>query len=302
LELEREFFARSAVPLLQRAVDLPVQITAPWLGGDSAGTVALADGDGATIAVGEAIVRAFDGGVTEIDGAVFGAYEVRARLTPRAVGAIALGGSLRFAYASAFEETLLGGRQPVDRHELAVEAEPAMLQAIAPPSDAPVGWSGAIGEFEVAAAVNVEQVEVGDTFELVLGVRGAGNLADFDAPPWPELPGFVVQGMLERRDADAREFVFDVLALRLGAALPPLPFVVFAPAASAFRTIHTPPVVLRVVARDPTRPLPPRVQRLIAQFEPEPASGPWLWLGLGAGVAVFVIAVVGLRRGRRRRA
>ena len=85
-------------------------------------------------------------------------------------------------------------------------------------------------------------------------------------------------------------------------ALPPLPFVVFAPAASAFRTIHTPPVVLRVVARDPTRPLPPRVQRLIAQFEPEPASGPWLWLGLGAGVAVFVIAVVGLRRGRRRRA
>lgn len=289
-ELDRTFFAERAVPLLQRPVDLPVQLTAGWIESAPEHLVEILPGDGPTVALGDSVVRTFRFGPDR--------YEVRCRWTGLAAGGHALTAALRFAYASAFEETLLSGRQPVDRLEHTVAAPGRHLTVEALPAGAPPGFAGAVGEFAVGLAAEAGTVELGDSFALTLTVTGSGNLMRFGAPPWPELPGFAVQGLVERDQADRRELVFDVLALAEGAAELRLSMPFYSPQKGEYVSARTDPVRVTVVPRSPDRPLSPRVAKLIADRRDAGAGTPWLWLGTALG-ALAVVAVA-IRLSRRR--
>jgi hypothetical protein len=169
----------------------------------------------------------------------------------------------------------------------------------------PAGFHGAVGEFALAASLDAEEVHVGDAVAVRLSLSGDGNLMRFAPPPPPELDGFHVQGIVERRSGAVRTFVLDVLALREGTMqLPALSFVAFSPAAGDYVTLYGGPLPLAVL---PARTaLPPPVQALVdadaAKVRARQRWPWWTWLVLAVSalaLARFVRWQQG--RGRRRR-
>lgn len=283
---DRDWFAEHGVPLLQRRVDVPFHVALDWEGfGDAAG-------DGPRIVVGDREVRAARRPGEDRDGRAFEVLELTAEWLGEAPGPVRLQAPrVSYAYATAFEQTLLSGRQPVDRHQAgAVGTALELVVREVPTSGRPPSFTGAVGDFTVDVEVP-DRVEVGDSFTLTLVVAGGGNLQRFAAPPWPELDGFAVQGMTEQRLGARRRFAFDVLALRAAAPPPAIPFAFFSPAAAQFRTIDARATALQVVARDPARPLAPRVQRLLeaaaGTAEAGRSSAWWYIAAAFAGLAVL---------------
>lgn len=299
----REF----AIPLFQQRLDQPFLIVLPWLQGREDRAVALREGppDGVRIAVGDRVQRFAPAGERTQDGRRYTLLELRADWLPLAAGEQAIEPiELRYAFASRFEEHLLRGRQPLDRQDAEVRSALRVLQVRElPAAGRPAGFQGAVGEFTVVARASVAAVPVGGTFTLELEIAGAGNLDRVPPLPWPELPGFVVQGLVEQRTPAARIGRFDVLAVREGAtAVPPVPFVFFAPADGAYRTVQTAPVPLRVDAA--ASPLPPRVAALVAADAARRAAAaalPWWYYAAGGVVAMALVAVLTRTLTRRRR-
>lgn len=315
-ELEQQFLREHAVDLLQRPVDLPVQLVLPWAVDPDPervrvmiGTVDPTPGERApTVAVANEVVRARTLAPIERDGRTFEAFAVPVRWTGLAAGDFECAGTaLRYAFTTRFEETLLSGRQPVDRIEGTATAPPFTLTSAALPTGAPAGFTGAVGQFTIRVIAEPTRVELGDNFELALAVSGDGNLTEFEAPDRPELRGFAVQGLVERSADGERVFAFDVLALREGAAQLSLPFVFFDPAVGAYRTLRSEPVAVSVEPRAANRPLPERVAKLIAKLEragdgigSDNDSGVPMRIAVGIGAAL-VCGLVGLVVLRRRR-
>ena len=51
-------------------------------------------------------------------------------------------------------------------------------------------FAGAVGEFELTAELNREEVEAGDAVTLTLSIAGRGNLRIIESPSLPDTPGF----------------------------------------------------------------------------------------------------------------
>jgi hypothetical protein len=312
IAFEPRFVAEQAVSLFQRRLDLPFHVVVPWVHGAEGHAAEWVDapaGSGPRLAVGDRVVAAHAVAPVRVGDRALDAVELRLRWTPLVAGRVALAPvEVRYAFATAWDEDPLRGRLPRDRVDASALSPAVALDVRALPREGrPAGFSGAVGEFEVAASANAAAAAVGDSITLELTVRGHGNLARFAAPPWPELPGCVVQGLVERRTAEARTFAFDALVVRAGlTAVPSLPFVTFSPAAGAYRTLATAPVPLRTGPAADAAALPERVRALVAADAAAVAAAAALpgWV-VAAGVGALVVAaalVVGLGRRRRRRA
>ena len=301
------WFREHGVDLFAQRFDLPFALRAPWLAGDEAQGLVW------PTPWGEAVRRGVVGddvrGFTEVAPRREGDRTFTVLEAPFVWFATASGAGpgaaveLRYAFASAFTEDFLRGRQPVDRQQAQVQSiAPAWTVRELPTDGRPAAFRGAVGRFAVRAAVATPRVEVGQEVSVTLSVSGDGNLQRFDGPPLPELEGFHVQGVVERRAEQGREFVFDVLPLRAGLdSLPPLPFTTFDPGVGRYVVLHTSPVPLQVVPAADEAALPARVQLLILRDAERrraaDALPAWAWplLGLAAVAAGF-----GLRASRRR--
>lgn len=299
----REF----AIPLFQQRLDQPFLVVVPWLQGREDRAVELREGpaDGVRVAVGDRVQRFAPAGERTQDGRRYTLLELRADWLPLAQGEHAIEPvELRYAFASRFEDHLLRGRQPLDRQDAEVRSALRLLSVRElPAAGRPAGFQGAVGEFSVLARTSVAAVPLGGTFTLEVEVAGTGNLDRVPPLAWPELPGCVVQGLVEQRQPGLRIGRFDVLAVREGAiGLPPLSYVFFSPAQDAYRTAQTAPLPLQVEAA--TAPLAPRIAALVeAEAARVAAATAWPWWYYGAaatGVAVFV-AIAARSAARRRR-
>ena len=309
--VDADWFAAHALPLSQQKFARAFRLSVPWLrGADDRAVTALppaAEPDGSvgtveTIAVGDALVPARRLPPRALDGRAFDVLELRYRWLPLAAGtATILPVELRYAWTTAFDDDFLRGRQPRDRRDQVVVSSRHELTVRALPREGrPAGFTGAVGTFVVRAQTTAARVAVGDTFQLDLTITGEGNLERIAPPAPPPLPGFHVQGVRERPLDDGRAFVLDVLALRAGlTAVPPIPFVAFAPAANAYVVHRTEPVPLAVGPLPAGRSLAPDVETLVraeaARHAPSRWRGP---LGL-ALVLAALLAFVGQRRRRR---
>jgi hypothetical protein len=255
------------------------------------------------VAVGDRVVAMAAAGERRVGERTFELLELRCRWLPLAAGtSLVAPVQVRYAFATRFNEDFLRGRQPLDRAEDVAVSAPAQVRVRALPAPAPPGFGGAGGELTVRASTGREAVRVGESFVLVLEVRGRGNVGRF-APPVPgDLPGFHVQGVVDRGGDDPRRFELDVLALRAGlTAVPPVPFVAFAPARGAYVTLATAPVPVRVEPPAAGTVLPPRVQELVDADARAvaAANAPSKWWAVAAGLAA-VLVHTGLRLHRRR--
>lgn len=311
--IDAEWFRTAAVPLFQQPLDQPFQVVVPWLLGAEDRAVALvpvpAGVPSQRLAVGDRVVAAATVGHRQVDGRRFDLFELRYRWLPLAAGSSTIAPvELRYAFATAFADDFLRGRQPLDRREHSVWSAVHSLPVRALPREGrPPEFLGAVGEFTVRAETTATSVSVGEAFDVELTIDGDGNLGRMAPLPPPRLPGFHVQGVREPRRSSGRTFVLSVVALRAGAtSVPAIPFASFSPAAGAYVVPRSEPLPLQVVPLPAGVALPPAIAALVAaDVEVQRAARAWPWWGHGLlGLLLLLVgggAAASWRRVRRRR-
>ena len=193
----------------------------------------------------------------------------------------------------------------------AAVGQPLTLRVADPPLEGrPEGYVGAICRaFSADAALDAQNLRLGDPVRLRLTLRADCDPALLRAPRLPELPGFRAVGEPARESAEGgAAFVFTLRPTRVGLLeVPPLQVAWFDRAARAYRTAATVALPVRVRALAQGALLGPDG---VALAEPPPALAredapaprpPWPWLALAAGAGALAcrwLAALGKRLAR----
>ena len=152
---------------------------------------------------------------------------------------------------SVFEDVF--GRVATETKVLRSEA---LKLRVRPLPDAPPGFSGLVGSFELEGRVSQSELRVGESATLTLEVSGNGNVQMIPEPPLPELPAVKVYddkpgSSIQRRPSGlsgSRTFRKALVPQAAGTiTLPPIRMVYFDPAADAYRTAATAEIPLQIL-------------------------------------------------------
>ncbi len=254
LRLEAEFFARKLIAGTARALEVPVQVDAPdfgvWAGSSPARVSWSPGGEAPRLALGGRAVGARRLEPVEDDaGLRWYRWRVGSDVWIAEPGELILpAATLSATFAREFRDDLLFGRQPLERLEGKVIAEPRTLRVLALPQEGrPEGFGGAVGRFELVARLAPGP---GELPRLVLQVRGRGNFGGFAAPEPKASAGWRPLGRLERELPDGIEWEWDWEPLAADwVTLPPLALVHFDPSPPGrYRVAYSNPVDLPVEA------------------------------------------------------
>jgi hypothetical protein len=301
---EQVFLAERMIQPFRRRLDVPAQIEAPWLAAvdafDGARVLAAGEADGgASVAVGDRVLRATRVGELDRGGARFRAFALEQSFVPAEPGELRLAAPvLRFAHATRFEDDLLAGRSAADRRDDAVTGD-ALVVPIRPlPPGAPPGFTGAVGRYAATASAAPLELVAGASLRLELVLAGEGDLFGFAAPELEELTGFHHRGHLERRDEEGRRVIAYDLAPRSAdvEAVPPIEVPFFDPERETWDAARTAAIPLRVRPRaGGERAAAPEPG---GNGEAPPAARGAL-VAAAAGVVLVVLALLVARRRRR---
>lgn len=141
--------------------------------------------------------------------------------------------------------------------ELETVAFDVEVQAV--PDDAPENYNNAIGQFEIEAAVNDNEAEVGEAITLELTITGTGNLEQITAPAlelpaaWRSSPGDTTLNQ-ETPTFGSKVFRWTLIPTLNGPqVVPPISFTSFNPQTGRYETRQTSLLTIRVTGQ----PLPP---------------------------------------------
>ncbi|HEX6883050.1 MAG TPA: BatD family protein [Planctomycetota bacterium] len=306
LGLEREFSSGSLVQLFPRPLDVPVQLFAPALEPREGLRFrpAAEPAGGATLALGETIVRAERRGAETRDGRTYEVFALRRTAVGTRPGTLELEAPvLTCAYAREFADDLLHGRQPVDRNPARVRGAGLRLTVLPPPEEGrPPEFTGAIGRVSLAAEVEPRALAQGEALVLTLTIEAQGELHDLAAAEPPDLAhlaGFHLRGVSTERAPARLVARYELVAERAGELeIPPLTLATFdlEPPAGYRRVASEPiPILVRPATETPA-PQPP------ARADPAaPEPGPRAPFFLVPGTSLLVILIVVLHRRRRAR-
>jgi hypothetical protein len=304
--LDEGLLREGIVPLFGRPMDVQVQVRAPWLDA-LPGATRLEDAgqeDGrarSSLALNDSVVRARREADRVVEERAFAVLALDRSFLFSEPGETELAApTIRFAFATKFEEDFLEGRRPLDRRDALVHGEAFALRVRALPEEGrPAGFTGAVGRFTVAATAAPRELTVGESFALTLTIEGEGNLDAFDTPRLDGLPGFHVYGALDDRGAPVRTVTYDLAPVHAGVTeVPPVPFHFFDPGPPpGYRAARTAPIPLDV------RPSAgaPASAKATSERPPAEESSPipvGLVLGAAALVALIVILLLLRRRAR----
>lgn len=154
-------------------------------------------------------------------------------------------------------------------HEAPVEfyTDPIAVEVKSLPDDAPLGFNGAVGQFEIQAWFNSPTIPIHQPASLYVSVSGAGNIHSLPEPTWPELNNWRVYDTFSSLTADTQgeglirgTHVFERLVVpdEIGDTLiPSITLVYFDPIAADYRTIVTEPLPVKVTAEPTPTPVTP---------------------------------------------
>ncbi|MBL8896612.1 MAG: BatD family protein [Planctomycetes bacterium] len=299
--------AQSARPLLvqpfQRALEVPIQVQAPWLAAPPgleplpARTI---DAAAPRCALDGAFCAAIARGEQERDGRRYAVWEIERRFAaPRAgrwslpaIEALCVLGLRR-------EQDLFGETQIVGRRELRASSAPFEIEVRDAPADGrPSGYRNAVGGFELEARLDRTRLRHDETLRLELRVSGTGNLERLALPALDDLAGFHRLGFLDAMHEGVRVARYDLAPRTSGTiALGPieLPFLDPGPPAR-YRAARS--AEFRVeVAPDPAAAAPSSAA---------PSQGPedrlpWIWFLAAALTVAAVAALAAFAAARKRR-
>lgn len=156
-------------------------------------------------------------------------------------------GRSRDPFSSFFPSTSF---QPVQ-----VKSQPVTIEVRPLPAGAPAGFSGAVGQFSFDAHLDQDEVNVGESVQLEMLIRGSGNLATL-APPAFDAPGIFEQydpqitTDINRsgRLIQGSKTIAHVLVPRSNGVveIPEVSFVFFDPSQRSYRRLAVDPGALRV--------------------------------------------------------
>jgi hypothetical protein len=140
------------------------------------------------------------------------------------------------------------------------------------PDNAPAGFAGAVGRYEVNTWVEPKTVIVHEPMSLFVSVSGTGNIHALPEPNWPNIENWRAYNTLSSLTADIQDDgllagvrVFERLIIpdKIGNFMvPPITVVYFDPTAGAYQTIVTEPQPIKVVAPPGKAALPTAVTAL----------------------------------------
>ena len=115
-----------------------------------------------------------------IESEAYRVIELRTFLFPSIVGTIDIEPAvLTVSAGSSDAPTVVQGVQ------VTIEVRPM-------PTEAPAGYTGAVGRFELSAEVGATTGRINDSIQLTVTVQGAGNIDALPEPSWPEFQGWRV--------------------------------------------------------------------------------------------------------------
>ena len=184
---------------------------------------------------------------------------------------------------------------PVPRGRKTLKTKPLKL-AIQPLPETgkPAQFSGAVGEYQIAAQVDRSSIEAGRALTLSLQISGRGSMQTVTAPKLPAIPGVVVNGptLVEDSVPTTRTYAYALIPARSGTLrIPAIAYIYFDPSRAVYATAQTSPIPVSV------RPNP--TDAVGVGTEPSP-WGLWILLSavllLGLLVAGFLWYRAGFQR------
>ena len=259
-------FEQHAAQLFRHALDVPLQVTLPWLDKP--------DGARALPPQGPQEDEAFPRRTLVLNGRVVQAREfevghgpdhavtrmgLSVRFLAQQPGTIEIPApKLRYAFADAFEEGLLGERVAIAPRFFEREGE--ALSVIVRPYPEPIaqGFTGAVGHTDIEASLDKDRGQVGEPLRLTLRRSGADNLALFEAPTLEGFEGFDVRGKDDDRGSPVRTVVYEIVPQSARVRqVPPIRFAYLLPRLphdGQYVVIHTGPLFLTVTPAPGTQP------------------------------------------------
>jgi len=181
--------------------------------------------------------------------------EIRMALFPATTGNITIGPARLMLPGNIYEE-------PVDLY-----TEPIEVQVKPLPGNAPPGFNGAVGQYEIEAWFDPAEVVVNQPATLFVAVSGTGNVQELPELMWPELDGWqaynsltsLTTAMENNLMTGTRVYERVMVPAEIGDhTIPPISLVFFDPVAGQYRTISTAPLSARVIPAptpDPSAPV-----------------------------------------------
>lgn len=182
---------------------------------------------------------------------------------------------------------------PVPRGRKTLKTNPLKLTVQPlPETGKPSQFSGAVGEYQIAAQVDRSSIEAGRALTLSLQISGRGSMQTVTAPKLPAIPGVVVNGptLVEDSVPTTRTYAYALIPARSGTLrIPAIAYIYFDPSRAVYATAQTSPIPVSV------RPNPMNAVGVDTAESPS-----WqIWVILFA-VLLLGVLVAGLLWGRAR--
>jgi len=170
--------------------------------------------------------------------------EIRMALFPKTAGNIRIGPAQLVLPGNYFEE-------PVEFY-----TGPATLQVKALPDNAPAGFNGAVGQYQIEAWYSPQIAVVNQPGTFSVAVSGTGNINTLPEPIWPNLSGWrpydsQTNATIEMRDGrmvGTRIYERLIMSDKVGDfIIPPTKLVYFDPSLGEYQTISTKSLSGRII-------------------------------------------------------
>ncbi len=180
---------------------------------------------------------------TEAGGRIYNVNEVRTILFPTVAGEIIIEPTRLEVPGGFFTRGANLMTRPVT-----VDVQPL-------PSDAPADFTGAVGQYQIDAAVDLTETRVNEPVTWQVRVAGYGNIDTLPEPTWPETPGwrdFDSTSTTNTQVQDGRisgSQVYEKLLIPTEAGqltLPPVNYTYFDPEQERYVTVSTDPIAVNV--------------------------------------------------------
>lgn len=189
-----------------------------------------------------------------------------------------------------------------------VTAPETSIAVRALPPGAPPSFGGAVGRFEMTAAVSTPEAEAGEPVDLSLTLRGTGNVATLEAPEVDPPAGVDLYPPDSERSSDAsraplvgtRTFTYTFVPQGGSFEIPEVAWSYFDPEDGEYRTLRAGPFPVASSSALPSAVASGDGTGARWQRSPGLGMAP-LWGLFGVGLGLPAIAAAGLLVSRRRR-
>ena len=228
--------------------------------------------------------------IEDINGKIFHVYTIRkVQVVPLEEGPLQLG-QAAIDNIVPFNNT----DNTPDNYSLTIANDPLMIDVKAlPEQDKPADFSGVIGSFSIAAAIDSNNIPAGENAVLRITIKGSGNFTGIHLPgiSWPaQTEHFEPTDSQQINENDYpatgyKSFAIPFIALKEGPlTIPPVSFNYFDAAANTYKTVSTDAV--RATFSKPVN----NKTRLESIVQEDVSNSKYLWI-IGA-IALTVLTVI----------